>query len=356
MIEHPTQPDHEIEGWQRAVDETSPYPALHARAVDQLERVRTKHEISPGHHQAHIDDARPAVPNIDNLPPEEQDFVGEIIEIGEEALGGSIGIDVPIEEINILHLSPEVLKENAANYPQMAYDIDPMNLEKVRDALLKLPLFHATESRRFSSSRDRTTPDTPISQGAAERLGLYDALTEKRKFRSPYLNKQLNLDEYVFMSWGQPVYGRFSREAHAVMIDPSILLDEKCIVTPTSLVKTAPITNRGLINNGVSAEADVDIIREEYVSKVVTGKDWLEIMAREIAYRFESGKGEPLQAYRIPDLLGEIKYPGQIPRSKIMGVMDFGRELTAWQREVYKIVSDLNLALGYVRPYQEPAY
>lgn len=357
MTEHPIQSDHELNGWQQAVEDTSQYPELHAIAKHHLERVEAKFEISPEHHQAHIDIARPTVPNIDSLPQEEQDFIGEVIEIGEEALGSSIDIDEPIEEINILHLSPEALKENAANYPQMAYEVDPLNLEKVRDALLKLPLFHATESRRFSAGGDRATPDTPISQGAADRLGLYDALTEKRKFRSPSLNKQLNLDEYVFMSWGQPVHGRFSREAHAVMIDPSILLDEGCIVTPASLVKTTPITNRGLLDNGVSAEANVNIIREEYVSKVVTGKDWLEIMAREITYRFESGKGEPLQVHRMSDLLGEIKYPGQIPRSKVMGVMGFGKELVAWQGEVNKIVDDLNLALGYVNPFfQEPIY
>lgn len=87
MIEHTKQPDQEIKGWEQAVEDTSPYPHLHAKAVDHFERVKAKHEISPEHHQSHIDIARPAVPNIDSLPPEEQDFVGEIIEIGEEALG-----------------------------------------------------------------------------------------------------------------------------------------------------------------------------------------------------------------------------------------------------------------------------
>jgi hypothetical protein len=77
---------HDLSGWQQAVEDTSPYPDLHAKAVDHFERAKARVEISPEHHQAHIDIARPAVPSIDSLPAEEQDFVGEIIEIGEEAL------------------------------------------------------------------------------------------------------------------------------------------------------------------------------------------------------------------------------------------------------------------------------
>lgn len=86
MTEHPTQPDHELKGWQQAVEDTSQYPELHAIAKSHLERTESKFEISPEHHQSHIDIARPAVPNIDSLSSEEQDFIGELIEIGKEAL------------------------------------------------------------------------------------------------------------------------------------------------------------------------------------------------------------------------------------------------------------------------------
>lgn len=86
MTEHVTQSDNELDGWRQAVEDTSQHPELHAIAKSHLERVESKLEISPEHHQSHIDIARPAVSDIDSLPAEEQDFIGEMIEIGEEAL------------------------------------------------------------------------------------------------------------------------------------------------------------------------------------------------------------------------------------------------------------------------------
>ncbi len=76
----------EIEGWRQAVEDTSQYPELHAIAKNHLERANARAEVTPEHHQVHIDIARPVVPNIDSLPAIEQDFLGEIIEIGNEAL------------------------------------------------------------------------------------------------------------------------------------------------------------------------------------------------------------------------------------------------------------------------------
>ncbi len=85
----------ELDGWKQAVEDTSQHPELHAIAKDHFERVKASLEISPEHHQAHVDIARHAVPEIDSLPPAEQDLIGEIIEIGEEALSDSI--QTPLE-------------------------------------------------------------------------------------------------------------------------------------------------------------------------------------------------------------------------------------------------------------------
>ncbi len=75
----------DFNGWHTVADELHTYPpALQEIAKEHLEKRGI--EISPEHHQAHIDIARPAVPNIDELPPEEQDLVGELVEIGQEAL------------------------------------------------------------------------------------------------------------------------------------------------------------------------------------------------------------------------------------------------------------------------------
>lgn len=88
----------ELDGWKQAIEDTSQHPELHAIAKDHFERVKASLEISPEHHQSHIDIARPAVPEIDSLPPEEQDFIGEIIEIGGEALeDADIAVIAPAE-------------------------------------------------------------------------------------------------------------------------------------------------------------------------------------------------------------------------------------------------------------------
>lgn len=88
----------ELDGWKQAIEDTSQHPELHAIAKDHFERVKASLEISPEHHQSHIDIARPAVPEIDSLPPAEQDLIGEIIEIGGEALeDADIAVVAPAE-------------------------------------------------------------------------------------------------------------------------------------------------------------------------------------------------------------------------------------------------------------------
>lgn len=89
----PQQNDSDAVGWESVAKAMHGWhPALQEHAARNLAERGV--EISPEHHQAHIDISRPTVPNIDELPPEEQDLIGEIIEIGEEALEGA-GLDAP---------------------------------------------------------------------------------------------------------------------------------------------------------------------------------------------------------------------------------------------------------------------
>jgi len=72
-------------GWQQVAQEMHTYhPALQEHAARNL--AERGIEISPEHHQEHVDIARHVVPNIDELTTQEQDFAGEVIEIGHEAL------------------------------------------------------------------------------------------------------------------------------------------------------------------------------------------------------------------------------------------------------------------------------
>jgi hypothetical protein len=72
-------------GWLQVAQEMHTYhPVLQEHVARNL--AERGIEISPDHRQEHIDIARPVVPNIDELPPEEQNLIGEIMEIGHEAL------------------------------------------------------------------------------------------------------------------------------------------------------------------------------------------------------------------------------------------------------------------------------
>ena len=79
------QPDPVTEGWHEVAAVMHEWhPALQDIARGHLEKRGI--ELTPEHHQQHVDIARPIVPDIDTAPPEEQDLVGEVIEIGQEAL------------------------------------------------------------------------------------------------------------------------------------------------------------------------------------------------------------------------------------------------------------------------------
>lgn len=79
----------DAQGWDKVAAELHTYhPDLQKLAIENLEK--RGYEISPEHHQSHTDLARPAVPNVDTLSSAEQDYVGEIIELGEEALGDAV--------------------------------------------------------------------------------------------------------------------------------------------------------------------------------------------------------------------------------------------------------------------------
>lgn len=80
---HPVGDDHE--GWVALSKNLHTYhPALQTVIIEHL--ARRNIEVSPEHHQEHVDLARPSIPNIDNLPPAEQDLAGEVIEIGQQAI------------------------------------------------------------------------------------------------------------------------------------------------------------------------------------------------------------------------------------------------------------------------------
>ncbi|MDQ5932379.1 MAG: hypothetical protein QG649_464 [Patescibacteria group bacterium] len=122
MSEQPTpaqlhEPD--AKGWQKVAEEMREWhPDLREHAKRNLEQRGI--EISPEHHQSHIDIARPAVSDIYSLPPKEQDYIGEIIELGEEALEDA-GINTmhttdALEAKNEFTSNADKIKQNLESY------------------------------------------------------------------------------------------------------------------------------------------------------------------------------------------------------------------------------------------------
>lgn len=245
--------------------------------------------------------------------------------------------NAPVEAIDITKLSPEQLAENAARYPEMSWDLDPAFVAQIKEALLKLPLLHSTSSTRFNAGggvSSQGTPDTPVSQSVLQELGIFDDVEPvELGLHMPHntylLDKQLNLDEYVFMSWGRP---HSSYLEQCILIDPKILFDEACVVTPQDIADQ--LRSHKVSLSGVSQMSQLAIIEEAYLSTVVSGKDWLEIIARRYAKEMLENPTliAPIEL-RDTFTLGEIKYRREIPRWAILGVMQ-ASDLEEYKTEV----------------------
>lgn len=153
------------EGWQKVAEEMdSWHPALQKIAKEHLERRGI--EISPEHHQEHVDVARPAVPDIDSLSPEQQDLVGEVVEIGEEAL-----IDT---DVTIMHEQSEA-KNGALESLDAAYAA--LQQQERREALPddEIRLRLSPDSTEYQTLQQAGVPQEKLAQGTLTRKELLDA-------------------------------------------------------------------------------------------------------------------------------------------------------------------------------------
>ncbi|MCC7289537.1 hypothetical protein IT414_04090 [bacterium] len=217
-------------------------------------------------------------------------------------------------------VSHEKLLENARNYPEMGFDLDPELVSYVRDILLLLPLVHRTDAKRISSE--------PVSGGS-----LYDSIVPQSYMHGAgsdsdntfELDRDLDLDEFVFMAWGA-IYpqerGHFlAGVRNAALISSSLLLDPRCIVSPDDI---SSIISYHDLKTGIKSldQKERQAIQEEYLDKLVTGRDWLEIEARRIAKQLTDNPQDLDIAKLFAGDLGEIKFFGEIPRSKIIAIVD----------------------------------
>lgn len=222
----------------------------------------------------------------------------------------------PIGGVRVDQLTKEQLASNAANYEEMSWELEPNIVEQARRILMSIPLVHRTPVQRFSGEAvDQTTLyDTPVPQSY-----LYSSGEGGNTYA---LDRQMQLDEYVFMGWGaitSEERDSFLRQArYAVLVDPELLLRDDVIVTPNDI--SWDVHQRVMDHGVASAKPEDAEAIEEYLASAVRGKDWLEIAARRLAKHMQEN---PDKQYEIDiEHLGEIKHHGPIDASAIIGTVD----------------------------------
>lgn len=195
------------------------------------------------------------------------------------------------------YVSAVDLKQNAKRYPELQRELTPDQERKVgqiKKQLLQLPLIHGT--------REPFAPQTdilPISELPSEHRG-----------HTYGLDKSLGLDKYTFFHWGLPeksIYG-----ANFLLVSPSLLTRPNTVVTPRDIGTIAYVDD-------TSFEQLPDEKKKQYqkgyLDQMVTGQQWLEIIARRVLESYELGNS----FYNLysTSFLGEIKHLGKVEHQLI---------------------------------------
>jgi hypothetical protein len=225
----------------------------------------------------------------------------------------SEGLVLPDPLLEVLRQEGIDLEENRQRYPLLMEELDPDTIhgvELAKQALLTLPLTHSS----------RKTFDGPIAPFIEDSL-------HGRAGNTLALDQSLGLDHCVFMQWGaveKSSYGRFHR-----LVNPEpILTSPYCFVTPNDI---------GTVMAGSGAETPYDAlndksrgeIKDKYLSKILSGKDWLELAARQTFYSTRNGEEMDITS---PARFGEVKYFGRIPESHASAWIGPGEEQEIWKQ------------------------
>jgi chaperonin cofactor prefoldin len=211
-------------------------------------------------------------------------------------------------------LSSEDLAQNAASYPEMSWELDPESIQQAKNVLMSLPLIHGRDYDDQHGNEELPSRDLVPLVVVEKEQEKDDTSIQDLGGRTFALDRQLGLDQYVFMSWGWPYS---DVDDNFIFISPSLLLDDRCIVTPHDVVETVQ-TDRLSANNIVRPK-DFDNI-DEYLASAVTGKDWVEIVARRLAKHIKENPDTPAN---LGDLnLGEIKFQGTVHQENQIGALD----------------------------------
>lgn len=208
------------------------------------------------------------------------------------------------------------LGQNSRNYPLLSREFSQdelADIELVKDALMVLPFTH-------SSRRSFAGDIVPLNQQQAG--------DERPTGNTLPIDESLGLDECVFMQWGAVEksggYGRYH-----MLIDPEFVLnDPRCFVTPRDI--TQATFHDDSRYDELPPETRKKVV-DGYLSKILPGKDWLELIARQ-AY-LKTRTSEPIIIVD-PKEFGEIKFFGTVPQSAVSEVIGPEDEHRIW-RELF---------------------
>ena len=210
-----------------------------------------------------------------------------------------LGIQIPPELST--HVSPARIAENFSKYPEMQQPLSPeqqRRVDLIKGTLFQIPLIHGTP-------HDLDGVDLlPISE-----------LPDGHRGHTHGLDRSLGLHKYTFFNWGLPekTSGR-----NIMLVNPAILNN------PNTLVTGFDIGEIRMVNDTPYDEVDDEVkeaYQTRYFDKMVTGTQWVEIVARRVLADVEEGK--PFYSLWSKGALGEIKHLGKVDKSAVMGKITY---------------------------------
>lgn len=218
------------------------------------------------------------------------------------------------------------------SYDRLAYNVDhystalqTLNLGEqaavamIRENLLAIPLTHASKASAHELQTEGIIPSGyPNSPG--------------RRNNTSTLDRSLGLDEFTFMHWGAVARGNVYGPTVATIDAKTILESDKTIVTPHD-VPSHTFFGRHTPYDQLKPSRQSKI--QEYFDSVVTGRDWIDIVAVK-ALRHMQHFSRPAYQLTTQDELGEIKYASSIDPDMITGIIDSKISALRAQRDMVR--------------------
>ncbi len=234
------------------------------------------------------------------------------------------GMQIPLELA--AHVTPTKIAENFSNYPEMQQILSPEQQRRVgliKGTLSQIPLIHGT-------GHDLDGLDIlPIGD-----------LPEGHRGRTHGLDRSLGLHKYTFFNWGLP---EKTSGSTIMLVNPEILN------SPNTLVTGFDIGEIRMVDDTPYDDVKDDVkesYQREYFDKVVTGTQWVEIVARRVLADVEAGK--PFYSLWSKGALGEIKHLGKVDKGAILG------KITADDfKSYYKFLYEHGFSFSNIEHYRE---